>query len=213
MKTLLLALATIFSLESFAINPHMKITVARENYIAHTVIGQSLVTRINNSGLVTIFNCFDNYIGRCSRPYFITRNEISIHADFISASPEYLSWIVFLAYQDYSLKFFSEMNKIPETLEYKNLLFTKSMDYVKELISNCNVDLDFYSHPNFNFARKVDLPMCEFFKLSNDQNLLNERISLRSKVTDDIHLTAQDIIDSNEFSEAQKNIARKLLRY
>lgn len=191
----------------------MKITVARENYVRSTKVGFHLLRRINTDNLVTIFNCFDNYEGRCSKPYFISRNEINIHADFISASPEYLSWIVFLAYQDYSLKFLHEQNKIPETIEYKNLLFKYSMMYLKELIPNCDIELDYYSHPKFDFARKVDLPMCEFFKLSDNQNLFYERITLRSKVTEDLHLTVQDILNSDVFTTAQKKIAARLLTY
>lgn len=208
-----MALAIIFSLDSFAINPHMKITVARENYVRSTKVGFHLLRKMDTDNIIAVFNCFDSYEGKCAKPYVLRKNEIHIHADFISASPEYLSWIVFMAYQDYSLKFQFEQNQIPETIEYKNLLFKYSMIYLKELVAECDIEADYYSHPKFDFARKVDLPMCELYKLSNDQTLLYERVTLRSKVTEGLFLTVQDILDSDKFSTNQKKIATRLLTY
>ena len=101
---------------------------------------------------------------------------------------------------------------LPTTVELKRYIFNQSIKYTQSLFSTCEKRIDFYAHPENDFARVVDMSLCEFFNLSASQQLLDDRIDLRTRTLLEIEVTVQHILESDKFSKEQKEKALELLK-
>lgn len=90
MKLLTIALLFIYSLSSFAYNPHHKLTIALAN-IEQTSYGQELVQQARDLGATQfLFHCADTYEAECSNLVHLTPETIFFHFDLHGSSFEVL---------------------------------------------------------------------------------------------------------------------------
>lgn len=86
MKHLTIVLLFIYSLSSFAYNPHHKLTIALAN-IEQTEYGQKLVQQARELGATYfLFHCANSYEAECSKLVYLTRDTIFFHFDLNGSS-------------------------------------------------------------------------------------------------------------------------------
>lgn len=215
MRLFLLLFLSFIQFTSAGENPHERIHEVIESQLELTSLGQRLSTQVQEKSPLFLFNCLTDDSKRlpiCKKSYHVNGNEIQINGHFQDSTDEYLSWIIFQALIEYKMLYIDSFEVLPTTVELKRYVLNQSIKYTQSLFSTCEKKIDFYAHPENDFARVVDMSLCEFFNLSASQQLLDDRIDLRTRTLLEIEVTVQHILESNSFSKEQKQKALELLK-
>ncbi|WP_372655318.1 hypothetical protein [Halobacteriovorax sp.] len=202
-------------------NPRHKLTVTMENYVLQEQIGQEL------HRLVIDFHPFFDFRFGCTvgdvedypcahKKAFNTLEQILIiHPDLHSASNEYLSWIMVQAMAKMVLEKRYQLAKYPriKVIEIEQMVMLTAQKFWNQLNPPMSDDLDLYRTSDYNIAFTLDLSVLSFTKAYNQNPRINfyNKVALRATRYDGVYLSVSDIIESGNFSENEKEIARNIL--
>ncbi len=217
---LLVLMSFFFSFNSIAKNPHHKLNIVVENYIKKTDAGKNVLNAIKvklGQTPEVLFHCFnseESADANCNKPYVLDlqNKRLFIHANFNSASFEYLSWIVSLGLFDahYNLKY--KLRALPKLVDIQQLIFINAQFFWGQLGADTTEEIDYYFHPRFSFAKKLDLSIVEFSGLSSYVNGFLRKVSDRSYTIDKIRTSADQVLRSRKYGFAAKAIAQFIVK-
>ncbi|ATH08249.1 hypothetical protein BIY24_09885 [Halobacteriovorax marinus] len=224
MKTLLMI--TLLTLTSFNIsarnpNPRHKLTITMNNYILQQKIGQEVERAVNK------FYPFFNYVIGCptgninqypcphDKAFKRLENLLVIHPDLHSASNEYLSWIMVQGMASMVMHKRYQLDKYPRVrvVEVEQLIMLTAQRFWNELNPPMSRGLDLYRTSRDNIAFNLDLSVLAFTRAYNQSPKVNffNKVALRATRYEGIYLSVSDIIDNDQFTEKEKEVARDIL--
>ncbi|GEM_PF-4715185 len=224
MKILVLVSLIMLSFSSVSAknsNPRHKLTITMENYVLQQQVGQEI------HRLLIDFHPFFDYRFGCTvgnvedypcahkKAYNSLEQILIIHPDLRSASNEYLSWILVQGMARMIVERRYQLAKYPrvKVVEIEQMIMLTAQKFWNELNPPMSRDLDLYRTSDYNIAFKLDLSVLSFTKAYNQGPIVNffNKVALRATRYDGVYLSVSDIIESAQYSDDEKEIARNIL--
>lgn len=202
-------------------NPRRKLTITMENFILQQQIGQEV-----HRSVIDLYPFFDYRYGctvgdiedyPCAHKKAFSRLEhiLIIHPDLHSASNEYLSWIMLQGMAKMILEKRYQLEKFPRVrvVEVEQMVMLTAQKFWNELNPPMSRGLDMYRTSDYNIAYNLDLSVLSFTRAYNQNPRINfyNKVALRATRVDGVKLSVSDIIESDKYTDKEKQVARNIL--
>ena len=210
MKKILLILG-VFGICSSAmgINPHFRLLRAKENTVKATEIGtrySSIYESQHGQALIL----FDRLMSEYKVKKINGLSTLRVNWELHGSDHDYLAWMLFQGLVRYSLeKKFKPA--LPELFEFDGLVWLESMRYLDQLGVIIDQEMDYASHPRFDFARRRDLSIVRFYRLfKRSRKSFNKAISDRKKRLEGKSLKVVDFLKRTDLTTSQRKAGEQL---